>query len=134
MMRHLDKLENYRIREGEFTCTTLVGRQFGNGHLHNEQTITAVQERCRFEPGDCVVVWIESQPIHRKTLDYKVIDAALGVVERGCYHIEDAISAQPWLPDGPIRHTVTWRMAGYEPAGTTYLHPQVQLDRVKVGA
>ncbi len=24
MMRHLDKLENYRIREGEFTCTTLV--------------------------------------------------------------------------------------------------------------
>ncbi len=134
MMRHLDKLENYRIREGEFTCTTLVGWQFGDGHLHNEQTISAVQERCRFEPGECVIVWIESQPIHRKTLDYKVIDAALGVVERGHYHIEDAVSAQPWLPDGPIPHTVTWRMAGYEPAGTAYLHPQVQPDRVKVGA
>ncbi|MBS9372165.1 DUF3556 domain-containing protein [Rhodococcus sp. B50] len=134
MMRHLDKLENYRIREAEFTCTTLVGWQFGDGHLHNEQTITAVQKRCRFEPGECVVVWIESQPIHRKTLDYKVIDAALGVVERGHYHIEDAVSEQPWLPNGPIRHTVTWRRSGYEPAGTTYLHPQVEPDRVKVGA
>ncbi|RCW41019.1 transmembrane protein DUF3556 [Halopolyspora algeriensis] len=128
MMRHLDELENYRIREGEFTCTTLVGWQFGDAHLHNEQTITAVQQRCHFSPGECVVVWIESQPIHRKTQDYKVIDAAVGVVERGYYHVDAAVEEQPWLPNGPIEHTVTWRMPGYEPAGTAYSHPAVAMD------
>jgi len=130
MMRHLDKLENYRIREGEFVCTTLVGWQFGDAHLHNEHTIEAVQKRCRFEPGECVVVWIESQPIHRKTLEYKVIDAALGVVERAHYHVEDAVDEQPWLPNGPIPHTVTWRRHGYVPAGE-HSHPTV---RASVGA
>jgi hypothetical protein len=124
MMRHVDRLENYRIREGEFVCTTLVGWQFGDGHLHNEQTIEAVQKRCQFAPGELVVVWIESQPIHRKTLEYKVIDAALGVVERGSYDVNDAVSEQPWLPNGPIKHTVTWQRAGYRPAGD-FPHPTV---------
>ena len=130
MMRHLDRLENYRIREAEFTCTTLVGWQFGDAHLHNEQTITAVQKRCNFEPGECVIVWIESQPIHRKRLEYKVIDAALGVVERGHYHPADAVNEQPWLPNGPIPHTVTWRREGYVPIGE-WAHPSV---RATVGA
>ncbi|MGY2085057.1 DUF3556 domain-containing protein [Blastococcus sp. SYSU DS0539] len=125
MMRHLDRLENYRIREGEFVCTTLVGWQFGDAHLHNEQTIRAVQERCAFEPGECVVVWVESQPIHRSTQEYKVIDAALGVVERGYWEVSDAVAAQPWLPDGPIPHTVTWRSPGYTPAGE-HTHPVVR--------
>lgn len=122
MMRHLDQLENYRIREAEFVCTTLVGWQFGDAHLHNEQTIEAVQKRCNFAPGELVVVWVESQPIHRKTQEYKVIDAALGVVERGHWNVEEAVAVQPWLPDGPIPHQVTWRAEGYEPAGD-WLHP-----------
>jgi len=116
MMNHLDRLENYRIREGEFVCTTLVGWQFGDAHLHNEQTIEAVQKRCNFAPGECVITWVESQPIHRSTQEYKVIDAALGVVERGYWKVADAVDEQPWLPNGPIPHTVTWRKNGYTPA------------------
>lgn len=123
MMRHLDRLENYRIREAEFTCTTLVGWQFGDAHLHNEATIEAVQRRCNFAPGELIVVWVESQPIHKKTQQYKVIDAALGVVERGEWNVLDAVNEQPWLPNGPIPHKVTWRMVGYEPAGQDHLHP-----------
>lgn len=134
MMRHLDKLENYRIREAEFVCTTLVGWQFGDAHLHNEATIEAVQKRCNFAPGECVVVWVESQPIHKKTQEYKVIDAALGVVERGEWNVLDAVSEQPWLPNGPIPHKVTWRLHGYEPAGADHLHPNpVMPDSVKIG-
>jgi hypothetical protein len=124
MMRHVDRLENYRVREAEFVCTTVIGWQFGDGHLHDERMVEAVQKRCGFAPGELVVVWIESQPIHRKTLEYKVIDAALGVVERGWYDVLDAVSEQPWLPNGPIAHTVTWRRAGYEPAGD-YPHPAI---------
>ena len=125
MMRHLDRLENYRIREAEFVCTTLVGWQFGDAHLHNEHTIEAVQKRCNFAPGECVIVWIESQPIHKKTLEYKVIDAALGVVERGFYVVTDAVNEQPWLPNGPIPHTVTWRKPDYRPTGE-HTHPDVR--------
>jgi len=32
----------------------------------------------------------------------KVIDAALGVLERGTWNVADAVKQQPWLPNGPI--------------------------------
>lgn len=125
MMNHLDELDNYRFREGEMLCTFFVGWQFGDGHLFNSFTIEAVQKRCQFEPGECVVVWTESQPLHKKTLDYEVIDAALGVVERGYYDVADAVNEQPWLPNGPINYTMTWRKPGYEPASVRFDEPDV---------
>jgi hypothetical protein len=36
-------------------------------------------------------MWVESQPIHKKTQEYFVIDAALGVVERGTWKVHDAV-------------------------------------------
>ena len=30
-----------------------------------------------------------------------MIDAALGVIERGTWKVEDLINEQPWLPNGP---------------------------------
>ncbi|MBM7366553.1 DUF3556 domain-containing protein [Gordonia hydrophobica] len=117
MMDHLDDLDNYRFREGEMLCTFFVGWQFGDGHLFNEHTIAAIQKRCNFEPGEWMTVWTEAQPLHKKTLEYKVIDAALGVVERGHYYVADALKDQPWLPNGPIDYTVTWRAEGYAPEG-----------------
>lgn len=115
MMNHLDDLDNYRFREGEMLCTFFVGWQFGDGHLFDEFTIKAIQKRCQFEAGEFVTVWTESQPLHKKTLEYKVIDAALGVVERGYYYVSDAVSQQPWLPNGPIDYTMTWRDPEYTP-------------------
>ncbi|WP_020109291.1 DUF3556 domain-containing protein [Nocardia sp. 348MFTsu5.1] len=117
MMRHTDSLENYVIREGEFVCTTLVGWQFGDAHLHDERLIEAVQRRCDFAPGELIVTFTESQPIHRNYIEYRVIDAALGVVERGTYVVKDATDEQPWLPNGPIPHQVTWTMHGYQAPG-----------------
>jgi hypothetical protein len=115
MMDHVDDIDNYRLREGEMMCTFFVGWQFGDGHLFNEFTIQAVQDRCHFEPGEFVTVWTEAQPLGKKDLQYKVIDAALGVVERGHYEVAAALKDQPWLPNGPIVYTPTWRKPGYEP-------------------
>ena len=56
-------------------CNTLIGFNFGDGHLHDEDLIEAVQDEARFEPGELIVVWVESQPIHRRIQHYKVIDA-----------------------------------------------------------
>ncbi|MFI5429415.1 DUF3556 domain-containing protein [Aeromicrobium sp. UC242_57] len=117
MMRHTDALENYVIREAEFVCTLLIGWQFGDGHLHDERTVAAVQKRCNFEPGEVVITFTESQPIHKNYIEYRVIDAALGVVERGTYIVKDAADAHPWLPDGPIAHQVTWTLEGYHAPG-----------------
>jgi hypothetical protein len=46
--------------------------------------------------------------VHRGYQAYKVIDAALGVVERGTWKVADAVAEQPWLPNGPIPLQVTW--------------------------
>ena len=70
--------------------------------------INAVQSRVGFAPGEWIVVWVESQAIHSKVQHYKVIDAALGVIERGTWRVADAVREQPWLPRGPIPLDVTW--------------------------
>ncbi|MET9288989.1 DUF3556 domain-containing protein [Nocardia beijingensis] len=110
---HIPDIDRWTVREGEFGCNSLIGFNFGDGHLHNLDLIEAVQSRVGFAPGEWIVVWVESQPIHRGVQEYQVIDAALGVVERGTWRVRDAVEAQPWLPDGPIPHEVTWRRAGY---------------------
>ncbi|MFT4189087.1 MAG: DUF3556 domain-containing protein [Aeromicrobium sp.] len=108
-----DDMERYVIREGEFGANLVVGWNFGDGHLHDEQLIEAIQRRLRFAPGEFVVAWVESQPIHKKTQEYKIIDAAVGVVERGTWKVADCVAEQPWLPDGPVAHEVAWRHPDY---------------------
>jgi hypothetical protein len=103
-----DDINRYSIREAEFGCNSLIGFNFGDGHLHDAKMISALQRRCGFEPGEFLVVWVESQAIHQGFQRYQVIDAALGVIERGTWQVADAVAAQPWLPDGPIPVRVEW--------------------------
>jgi hypothetical protein len=111
MINHLgEDIERYDLREAEFACNSIVAFNFGDGHLHDERLIAAIQKRCNFAPGEFLVAWIESQPIHRGTQRYKVIDAALGVIEIGTYNVADAIAEQPWLPNGPIPFDVEWTL------------------------
>ncbi|GAF48618.1 DUF3556 domain-containing protein [Rhodococcus wratislaviensis] len=111
MSRHLgDDIDTYSLREAEFSCNSLVAFNFGDGHLHNEHLIAAIQRRCNFAPGEFLIAWIESQPIHKGIQEYKVIDAAHGVIEQGTYKVSDAIAEQPWLPNGPIPFDVQWTL------------------------
>lgn len=77
------------------------------------------------------MAWVESQPIHRKTQSYKLIDAALGVIETGTWNVDDAVSAQPWLPDGPIPMSVTWRRRA---DSTTARHSAPETSSATAGA
>jgi Transmembrane protein of unknown function (DUF3556) len=108
LLKNLRDIDTRTVREAEFICNSLIGFNFGDGHLHNEDLIKAVQDEARFEPGELVVVWVESQAIGSKVQHYKVIDAALGVIERGTWKVSDAVAEQPWLPNGPIPLDVTW--------------------------
>lgn len=107
-------IDTYRIREGETVVSGLIGWNFGDGHLHDDQLVDAVKSRCSYAPGDLVVVYTESQPVVSSRIEYKVMDAALGVVETGHYRVVDSTEEQPWLPGGQIPRVVTWRMSGYE--------------------
>jgi hypothetical protein len=111
LLRHLPDIDRRTVREGEFVCNSLIGFNFGDGHLHNEDLITAVQKEARFEPGELVIAWVESQAVGSPLQHYKLIDAALGVIERGTWNVADAVNEQPWLPNGPIPTEVTWRRA-----------------------
>jgi len=120
LMCHLPDLDDRVQREGEFVSNVLTGWNFGDGHCLDERLIASMQERCQYEPGDVLIAFTESQPAFDKKVQYRVIDAALGTVEKGWYHNDDAYNEQPWLPNGPIPHTVTWRREGYERLGMAH--------------
>jgi hypothetical protein len=107
-------IDVYTIREGEMAANAMLGWNFGDGHLHGRTLIEAIQKRCQYAPGEFVVVYAESEPIGRGRQQYWVMDAAVGIVERGSWSVKDAVHEQPWLPNGPIPLQVDWRLPGYE--------------------
>jgi hypothetical protein len=123
-------IDRYTLREAEFATNCIVGFNFGDGHLHDHKFISSIQTRCGFEPGEFIVVWVESQPVHKDFQRYVVIDAAVGIVERGTYLVADAVGQQPWLPNGPIPVTVEWRLPGYERISHASPDPAPQSPKV----
>jgi hypothetical protein len=95
--------DDYVITDGERICSTAIGWNFGDGHMHNEQLIAAMQERCHFEPGEVRVVLLDAQPIHKQTQEYRLVDAATGEFEHGIVKVADMVSRQPWADDVPIQ-------------------------------
>src|SRR6201995_1035022 len=115
MIRHLgEDIVTYTLREADFSCHAIGGLNFGDGHLHNQRLIEAIQKRCQFAPGEFVVVWVESEPVWSGRQQYWVMDAAVGEIERGSWAVTDAVKEIPWLPNGPIATRVDWRLEGYQ--------------------
>ena len=92
----VDNLDDYTWVEGEVLCGIVVGWNFGDGHLHTEQLIEAVQEQCDFEAGELRVVMVESQPLFGKTMEWRVVDAVSGEIARGASKITDMRERLPW--------------------------------------
>ncbi|MFI9803120.1 DUF3556 domain-containing protein [Streptomyces sp. NPDC052301] len=97
--RAVDDVESYDVRDGETVAGAVLGWNFGDGHLHNEQLVAAVQQRCGFAPGDLRVVVLESQPTHRQRQHYRIVDAASGLIEEGHVNVGEMVTRQPWLDD-----------------------------------
>ncbi|MBB5916170.1 hypothetical protein BJY24_005082 [Nocardia transvalensis] len=94
--------DEYTLTDGERICSTAIGWNFGDGHMHSEQLIAAMQRRCHFEPGEVRVVLLEAQPIHRQEQRYRLVDAATGEFERGVVRVADMVTRQPWADDLPV--------------------------------
>lgn len=134
LMHHVPDLDRATVREAEFACNSIIGFNFGDGHWHDERLLFAIQEQCQFEPGEWIVVWVESQPIHKPTQTYKVIDPAVGILERGTWNVKEAVNEQPWLPNGPINLKVTWTREGYVRQGNYRVPDSLRVQAAKAAA
>ncbi|HEX5142632.1 MAG TPA: DUF3556 domain-containing protein [Mycobacterium sp.] len=101
-----DSEEGYVMTDGERICSTAIGWNFGDGHMHNEQLIDALQRRCHFEPGEVRVVLLDAQPIHIQAQRYRLVDAATGEFESGYIRVADAVTRQPWDDAVPVHVAV----------------------------
>ncbi|OBK53129.1 DUF3556 domain-containing protein [Mycobacterium kubicae] len=98
--RAIDNEADYKIREGEIVAGPLVGWNFGEGHLHNEQLLEALQRRCHFDEGEVRLIVLEGQPIHSQRQWYRIFDAKTGLIEEGYVEVKDMLTRQPWPEPG----------------------------------
>ncbi len=98
-----ERLANYELREGEVVGGVVLGWNFGDGHLHQEQLLAAVQARCDFAPGEVRGIFVESHPFHRHTHHWRIVDAATGTIDEGHLRVDDLRRLQPWPTEATDR-------------------------------
>jgi hypothetical protein len=92
----VDRLENYEYMDGEIIAGLVLGWNFGDGHLHTEALLHSIQEQCGFEEGELRCIFIESQPLGRRTLAYRILDAKTGLLSCGELDVRVLRQHQPW--------------------------------------
>jgi hypothetical protein len=90
------ELDDYQWIDGELVCGMVLGYNFGDGHLHDEELLQAVQETCGFEPEELRVVMIEGQPLGKHTVNYRIHDAATGKLDEGEIDVRELRKHQAW--------------------------------------
>jgi hypothetical protein len=94
--RAVPRFEDYGYFDGEIIAGYVLGWNFGDGHLHREQLLRAVQAQCGFEPGELRCVFVEAEPLCRRTLSYRIHDAASGLIEQGELPVSELRARQPY--------------------------------------
>jgi hypothetical protein len=94
--RAVDRFEDYTWVDGELVCGLVLGYNFGDGHLHDEELLTAIQEQCEFEEGELRAIMIEAQPIGRHTCQYRILDAVTGLLDEGEVDVNKLRERQAW--------------------------------------
>lgn len=88
--------EEYSYVDGENVAGSVLGWNFGEGHLCDHRLLAAIQERCRFEEGELRAIVVESQPLLGSTLHWRIFDAARGQLDEGYAHLDDLARRAPW--------------------------------------
>jgi hypothetical protein len=99
--RAVENPDAYEWMDGEVVAGMVLGWNFGEGHLHSEQLLHAVQDQCVFDEGELRCIMVESQPLGRHTLHYRIRDAKTGELEHGEADVRELRKRQPWAaPSG----------------------------------
>jgi len=94
----VDDIEQYDYDDGELVANIVLGWNFGDGHLHGKQLLSAIQKRCNYQPGDLRCIFVESQPIHQPYHQWKIYDACEGLLEEGKTDVR-VLARQQSFPD-----------------------------------
>jgi hypothetical protein len=97
--RAVERVEDYEWLDGELVAGMVLGWNFGEGHLHDERLLRAVQEQCAFGEGDVRCIFVESQPLGRPWLRWRIADAKTGQLAEGRIAIRELLKLQPWSTD-----------------------------------
>ncbi|MEM7344304.1 MAG: DUF3556 domain-containing protein [Chloroflexota bacterium] len=89
-------VQDYVWIEGEFMAGELIGWNFGDGHLHNEPLLEAVQRRCHFESGELRVIMVESQQLHNGNMAWRIHDAKDGLLAHGTANLHELKHRNVW--------------------------------------
>jgi len=94
-------IDAFELIDGEQVAGLVLGWNFGDGHLHFEDLLAAVQAECGFAPGELRCLFIESQPLHQQRMHWRIADAASGQLDEGYVQIADLRQLQPWGAPSP---------------------------------
>ena len=86
----------YEWVDGELVAGMVLGWNFGDGHLHREELLRAVQQQCGFEAGELRCVMVEAQPLFGSSLHYRIHDAKTGLLEEGRADVKALRARHPW--------------------------------------
>jgi len=88
--------QDYTYADGETVAASVLGWNFGEGHLADERLVAAIQQECHFDDGELRVICVEAQPILGSTLHWRIVDASRGVLEEGHAELSDLAKRKPW--------------------------------------
>lgn len=88
--------QEYTYSDGEPVAGSILGWNFGEGHLNDERLLRAVQQQCGFEEGELRVICVEAQPILGSSLHWRVVDAKSGQLDEGRVELSELAKRQPW--------------------------------------
>jgi len=94
--RAVDRYEDYEHVDGELVAGLALGWNFGDGHLHTEQLLHAIQHQCGFLPGELRCLFVEAQPLFGDRQRWRIVDAATGPMDAGEIEIATLRAMQPW--------------------------------------
>lgn len=90
------RFSEYVYADGETVAGSVLGWNFGEGHLADERLIAAVQAQCGFEDGELRVICVEAQPLFGSSLHWRIVDAKRGVIEEGRVALSRLAGRKPW--------------------------------------
>ncbi len=88
--------QEYHYVDGENVAGSVLGWNFGEGHLCSERLLECVQEQCQFEDGELRAIMVESQPLLGSTLHWRILDAKRGMLEEGYASLDELARRAPW--------------------------------------
>ena len=88
--------QQYRYVDGENVAGSVLGWNFGEGHLADERLMACIQEQCHFEDGEVRAIMVEAQPILGSTLHWRIVDGQRGVLAEGYAPLSELAKRAPW--------------------------------------